>query len=447
MKNMKLFALIPLMVVTGLMGCSNSSNGPAYQEDFLYNEPVYEPIELAKQGTTIDRIEIIGIPYTKQLKAAAFDDYDVCIRAWYKDNTTSSVPFKIKNIPIDYRHYFGELGEHSIELLLNGNTETFEFNIVENPEFKGYNCYYYDRNKKLIYQEVVGYYQTTTYAGPELPDVEEDIDYQYIFRGWNHNTTYVNQDMQYLATYEKVEKRFDAAKPYHTDHIGITGLVNQEKTKGSALFYLGRVKRVAVIHSEAVELNGEDIELSFESTDYSHYWSELTQDIVKYAVEYKVDPDYNTKLYGEISEIVTHPTFADEFDSRYGYKGIRTLLEDGYDGELSSKNPFDGTYSNVKGYLHNKEVISKDSLPGFYRLALVKSFDVYLDVSYNRLAKDVYEVGTFHSFVLAPTDDIKLDVQHSYDGEFGSNFDNKLEVNTKTLYYMADMIDWSAWAE
>ena len=95
---------------------------------------------------------------------------------------------------------------------------------------------------------------------------------------------------------------------------------------------------------------------------------------------------------------------------------------------------------------HIRPVISKDEKAGYYRAAIVGSFDVYMDVSFNKLDEHIYEVGNYNQFVIAPVRySLTMDEQYSEDGEFGPNFDTKLTVSTKSLYNLADSIDWSNW--
>lgn len=452
MKNIKLLALIPLMTVTCLTGCNKNeepvNNDRPYQENFIYDEaPIYEPIDLDVGDKQLDKVEFIGFPYNKQIKAAAFDETDAAIRAWYMDGTVHSTPLKIKNIPLEYRHYFGEIGEHSISMQFKGKKETLSFTIVENPDFKGYKCYFYDRNKKLVDTQTVGYYQTVTYQGTPLPEVEEDGDYRYTLEGWDHNTTYIHQDMQFLAKYKMLEKRWYAHRINNWDHICLSGLVNQEKTEGSAIMFIGRVTRVPVYYGPTVELDNEDIELVIEPGNYSKYWSDLNQTIVSELVEYKVDPDYNSKLYGNVSEIVTHPNFASYLNKDYDFKGVKEYLEGNEEIVLSTLDPFDDTVTQI-GYAFNhlRPVITKDSERGYYRAAIVGSFDVYVEISFKKLKDKVYEVGNYNQFVISPVrDTFKMVEQHSYDGNFGPNFDTKLTVSTKAIYNLGDMIDWSRW--
>lgn len=446
MKNVKLFTVLPLLVIPFLMGCNN--NGRPYQEDFIYNEPdAFEPIDISKGDTAINRIEFVGFPYKHEIKVADFDNTDSSVRVWYEDNTTKIIPLKMINIPVEYRHLFGEIGEHSIELTFRGIKDKFDFKIIDNPDFKGYNCYFYDRNKKLLSQQVVGYYQTAVYTGRELPKVEEDGDYRYTLIGWDHALTNIHQDMQFKATYERLEKRWYATGLYNRESTGLSSIVNKEKTLGSSLAYLGRVGRVPAYYGEAKEYINEELPLEIEPGNYTSYLREVNETIVNELIEYKVDPDYNSLLYGNVSEIVTHPNFATSFNKGYQFKGVKAYLADKSDVEISSEDPFESTIDQItRCFSYIRPIIPKGSESGFYRAAIVGSFDIYLDVSFKKLKDRVYEIGDFNQFVIAPVkNSFKMDYQFSSDLNFGKNFDTKISVSTKTLYNMGDMIDWSEW--
>ena len=164
MKNIKLLVLLPMLLMTGLTGCGNSANNDRpYQDDILYNEPVYRPLDLSKEDTTIKSVEVLGL--YQPIKAAKFDDNDVIIRAWYNDNTSTNFDFKEINVPIEFRHYFGEVGKHEFDVAFNGQALSFEFTVAENPEFNGFKCYFYNKDKKLMNTQTVGYYQDVTYKG------------------------------------------------------------------------------------------------------------------------------------------------------------------------------------------------------------------------------------------------------------------------------------------
>ncbi|MBO4667021.1 MAG: hypothetical protein J5666_02675, partial [Bacilli bacterium] len=426
MKNLKLLMLLPALLMIGLTGCNNKTNNDRpYQEDFVSDGPIYRPIDFKKEGTTIKSVEVLGLYHP--IKAAEFDEADVQIRVWYNDNTSVNYDFKEINIPIEYRHLLGEPGKHEFDIAYSGVTTKFEFTIEENPNFKGFTCYFYNKDKKLMDTEVVGYYQPVMYKGEPLPEVIDENDYQYTLLGWDHDTSYVYQNMQYLANYDKLEKRLRAAKPNMWHYHALSGLVNADKTSGKALIYLGRVYRVATLYSDIKELEDEDLVLDFSNyKDFGPYFNDVNNSIAS-LIRFEVDSDYNSKLFGNASEIVSTPRFANAFDSRYDFKGMKCYLEDGTDAILNNNDPYDYMFNRVNSYLHNKETIKKNEKSGYYRLALINDYDVYVSVSYNRLEKGIYEIGAYNEFLMSPVNyDLQLVTQHSYDGTFMNNFPSEL---------------------
>ena len=169
MKNVKLLMLLPALLITGLTGCNNNANNDRpYKDDFIVDGPIYRPLDLSKEGTTIKSLEVLGLYHP--IKATEFDAADVQIRAWYDDNTTTSFDFDEINIPIEFRHLLGEPGNHEFTIAFGGEALKFAFIISENPDFKGYTCYFYDKDKKLVDTQVVGYYQDVAYKGKALPE-------------------------------------------------------------------------------------------------------------------------------------------------------------------------------------------------------------------------------------------------------------------------------------
>ena len=451
MKNVKLLTvLVSLLTVSLLSGC-DQNKGPKYEEEFLYNDaPAYEPI-VFDYNKEIDRLEFTGA-YGKKIKVAAFDEAEVGVRAWYTDGTASlSIPMTIKNIPIEDRHYFGEVGEHSIELMYQGKKDKMTFEVIDNPNFPGYTCYFYDRDKKHLETKVVGYYQEAIYTGKPLPEKEEDGDYYYTFIGWNHETKYVFQTTQFVAKYTKLEKNYYAIKPYSQINQGVGFIVNSDKTEGSSLSYLGRVHRCAAYYGETVRHNAtDDIELPKpEQTNYTSFIRELNETIVRENITYVNDPEVSTKLYGNTAELVIHPQFAETMNPNYNLKqdSMKVYMEDGTDSVISVLDPVNVTVSSINGALNMlPPKVSKDEEAGYYRAAVIGDYDVYLDCSFKKLKDHVYEIGVFNQFVISPVKyTFKLVAQRSDDGEFKVNFDTKLVVSTKKMYSSADAINWGKW--
>ena len=130
---------------------------------------------------------------------------------------------------------------------------------------------------------------------------------------------------------------------------------------------------------------------------------------------------------------------AKEVDSNAKTYDSSTILD------MPRNNPINVVYDNsgnrtlqsVSCLLNN--IVEENN----YRYAIVVSVDVYLSLSFYKLGDDVYEIGAFNNFVMASVKySAKAVLQHSNDGKFKNNFDTRLSLTTKALYYSADMIDW-----
>ena len=453
MKNSKLFLLIPLLMVSPLVGCNHSKNNdPIYDDAILYNDPDYEPVDFSREDAVPYSITVLGIP-SEGIKQTLWDEYDsIEFRVYYQSDKADTPlvidhKFYEKNIPVEYRHYLGEIGTHKIEIKYGLMPLSFEFKVIENPDWHGYKCEYFDKDGKYLHTQQVGYYADVIYNGPELVD-EEDEDYQYHFKRWNHNTKCIHQDMQFKAVYQKNEKRLVSVKPRLNNFDAIAGLVsNNNPNKGQALIYLGRIKRATLLHSDAKELFDKDIELSFENGDYSKYWNELNNSVIS-KIKYEHDPNYDSYMYGSVSNLISQSDFASYFDERYSFGDINVVLENGEKVKISHSAPYDTCLSTVKGYMYNHKTITKqDYVDGYYRLAVVAAVDVYLSVSITRIDADKYEVGNFNNFLASPVSDtVNYLVQYSEEEEFTAFDDSYLSLSNKAVYETAKIIKWNKWA-
>lgn len=450
MKRILFPVALVLLLLAALAGCFNQSDN-GFQTPFVCETPEYEPIDFAIKGAYATKFDVIGMP-KEGVKAAAWDEYDIQLRVFYDNNRIIDYPLKMVNIPVEMRHCFGEVGVHRINFVEYKYVRGFDIKIIENPDWDGYVCKYYDRDNNLLYSEKVGFWGTSEYKGRELPKEEEDDDYLYRFEGWGFETENIHQDMQFVAQYEKVEKRYCSEGPNGKSYVPIAGTVDETGKHGSALIYLGRVHRVAAVHGEAKELTDADIELDMplERFDFPSLFREYTQNVVKYSIKYVNIPEYNQHIYGAAAQILSLANFGESFSPSYGYDWDQhAYLETTRDVIISRKDPYETAYRRVVGFLYNKETIkAEENDAGFYRLAVVGSFDVYVSVSFDRIAADQYEIGAFSEFVIAPlTDTFRYTVQYSEDEEFGSYSNRKLELTTEGLYNCARAIDWGKWTE
>lgn len=442
MKKFKLFALIPLLF-SGISLTACGEKPVKYNEKFVMDGPHYEPVDITRDnGAYAQTITIVGIP-SKGIKQVCWDDYGIKLRIYYSDGKLLDREFSEKHIPLEFRHYLGEIGHHQIEIAYGPQTLSFDFEIIKNNDWKGFTCTFFDNKKKLVHTQQVGYYQDLEYDGPDITALKEDNDYIYRFAKWNYSTKRIHQDMQFTAVYEKHEKRIVAVTPFHTDHVGLTALVDSEHKKGSGLFFLGRIKHIATIWTDMKELTPtEDLELPWHVVDYSMYWNTLTQDIAN-KIKVINNIEYNSLLLGSLDQLIRVPNFASSFDSRYKYKGVHAYLDNGENPELSYNEPYSYTINNSVGYTLLSGHVSKDELPGYYRYAVVADFDIYMSMSFTKLDKGIYEIGSFNSIIAAPVGGTFHSlIQRSDDGVFGPSDDSELYLSTHGVYAIAQMIDW-----
>lgn len=447
MKNSKLLFLIPLLVFAPLTGCQKGRNDPVYHDDILYDGPTYEPINFAREDAVPYSISVLGFP-KEGLKQTCWDVYEsIKFRVYYQTDDYTPLlldyPFYEKNIPLEFRHYLGEIGTHKINIQYGLMPLEFEFTVIENPDWHGFKCEYFDKDGKYITTEQVDYFAVPSYHGPELVDEEDDV-YKYHFVRWNNNAKYVYQDMQFKAVYQKEEKRLVALKPRLTGYDPLGGLISSENpNKGQALIYLGRVKRATLSYGDTKELDMEDIDISFNYGDYSRYWNDLNNSVIA-KMRYRHDANYDDCLFGSLANILNHPDFASGFDDRFKIAETQAVLENNERVTLSHAEPYDTCISLVNSFNNHQEKITKENyVSGFYRLAVVASVDVYLSISINRLERGVYEVGDFNYFLISPIySSAAYAIQYCEDNNFAPFDDSYLELSNKAVYETARIIGW-----
>ncbi len=444
MKANKLFLVFPILI-SGL-SCVACSNKPQYKEDFIFSGPDYEPVQIARndeEGNPIAVQTITAANIPDKIMIAAWDEYDIKLRVFYADGVRMEIPFREINIPIEFRSMLGQVGEHTFAVETAHLELNFNFKVVENPNFKGYTCKFFDENRYFLHSQVVGYYQDIIYDGIEPKNEYDDEEFQYHFKGWDHPLKYVHQDMQYQAVYEKLEKRNYALKVRNTEFYNIDAIMNGSKTSASVLSYIGRVKRVAAYYGPTQELDTQDLELRFNYDEIGPYINEMNNSIHN-VIKYEVDHNYDSLLYGDVASIYNNPYYHNTFNQGYHMSaGLTVALEDNSRAKLSLNNPLDTLYDFILPKLSEKMVVKKSERKGYYRLAVVAAFDAYVDLSYNKLDDGKYEIGNYNYFIFAPdTTTLKVDIQYSEDGKFESTFDTYISLNTRMLYKMANNLRW-----
>lgn len=451
MKKSRISLLFPLIVIL-FAGCKNqqerqrTEQWQQYHDEYVYDVPAYEPIDVVRDGAYPYTITVVGIP-SSGIKQAAWDDNSIKLRCFYSDGAMIDHSFQEKNIPIDFRHYLGELGTHKLSIRYGLSSLSFDFTIIANPNFPGYTCYFFDHNEKLIHTQTVGYYGTVVYGGPSLDVDTEDDNYKYHFVGWNREMKNIHQDTQFKAVMEKTEKRYYAIKPYQSSYVTIGSVVNNTTQKGSALFYLGRVRRAAAIFTETKYLGGSDLTFKFSYSDFSPYWNDLNANVIG-SIKYENDPDYDSSIYGSIANVLAHPNYTTALDGKYNYHGgNKVYLENKQDVTMSGNGPYDYVANDVLKWIDGEVTVKLgDNVKGYYRLAVIYDFDVYCSMSFKRIGNKVYEIGDFNEFTVCPVaNSAERVVQFSKDENFKENFDTSLSLSSRAVYNNANSIDWNEW--
>ena len=438
MKNIHLFGLFPLLLI-GAVGCNNQNKNKndweTYHENRIYTSPVYEPLNLVRENEYPNNIVLVGVPESG-IPQTRWDDYDVKLRCWYSEGSTIEYDLKEKNLPISFRHKLGEVGTHEFTLSYDLMPRTWEFKIIENPDWEGCKCYFFDKNNNLIHTQVVGYYQNLQYDG-QTPKTEEDMDYQYRFSGWNRSTEYIFEDQQFKATYKSIEKRYYGIKPMTYGHYGIDGFIDRNSQRGQSLVYLGRMYRTSFFHSDSVHLGGKDITLSMNYGDYASYWNEINK-VIQDHITYEENSEYALNYQGSVNNMLKNLTYNTMMDDRFRVpSGMEIMLDGGIKIKNSKIDPYCYLSDKASKFDGRRETISvKGNEQGYYRMSAIMDMDVYLTFSYKKIGEVLTEQDQ--------ADDITIDtlcktvygyhllILNSYDGpdslRYVKDTSNKIKV-------------------
>ena len=449
MKKLTVLALLSI-IVSALVGC-NTNKKPqddweTYNENFVYNTPRYEPIDVAREGAAPNSIVLTGIP-EEGIPQTRWDDYPIKLRCFYSDGEQIDYDFKVENIPISLRHKLGEVGTHTFEIGFDPMPRTWEFKIIENPNWKGFNCYFFDGNNKLVHTQTAGYYESITYNGPEIAPIDE-LYSQYQFTKWNRSTDYICQNIQFKAQYKNVEKRDYARKPIKYNHHGINSIDDIAQQKGSTILYLGRLYRVAGLYSDVKELDHDDITLRLPNTDFAPYWNNMNK-VAQDHIKYVEDPAYTSYFLGSVNNMISNLNYNTIMDRRYRYPTNMELdLEDNVHITVTTNDPYDNILNKVTPYMDKEEIVSKDHTSGYYRLAVLFDVDVFITYSYRRIGPDTYELDAFNDLTISPVlNSCYYEMQYSEDGEYKDSFDTCFTLDTQVLWWYAHSHNWGEWVD
>lgn len=447
MKNFKILAIFPVILV-GLAGCKNKKENTkpfdwtVYHDDYIYGSPTYEQIDITREGVAPNSIALTGIPEEGILQTR-WDDYPIKLRCFYTDGETIEYDFKEKNIPIKYRHKLGEVGTHTFDLGFSPMSRTWEFKIIENPDWKGFKCYFFNGSSVLIHTQTVGYYECVKYDGPQIENIDT-LENQYRFTKWSQSLDYVCQDMQFKANYKTIEKRNYARKPVEgTKHID--SINNVSTQSGSTTLYLGRLYKVPGIYSNIEHLGGKSISLSVPNTDFGKYWNEMNKEAIGH-IRYIEDASKAMYFQGSVANMFDGLNYNTVIDDRFVYPTSSTIkLEDNVDAVISKTDPYDNILTRINPYVNKVEVITVGSREtGYYRIAVLFDVDVYLTYSYKKIGEETYELDVHNALTISPViGTCQYVIQYSEQETFEDTFNTHFDINTETLWACANNQNWN----
>ena len=440
----KLFKL-PLLLIISFINISCSSQSNEHEQFFNFIPTEQEFLNVSKAGADVLSISAINIPRSG-IKIALWDSYDIKFHVTYSNNTTEDYPFLVKHFPLESRHYLGEVGHHTVELLVNGMTTRFGFDIIKNNDFKGYNCKFINsKTGRTIYSTTVGYYQTVRFEGQTPANWEATYpDRVYSFNGWNYPLENVCQNMVFTTKWKVSEKRYYGVNV----SSGVNKMVftSKDGNKINTLLYLGRVKSAPMNRSEVIYYKQNDPAHVFNFNPISPYgdtWDELNNSIFNYSIKYTFDPNYGSYLFGSTIGISKSPVFLNGLESMYKASSKSRLLENGVLIDTSIYNSFDSCLYYSNQYINYSSTTLPDYETGYYRMILSADFDIYLSCGFSYLGNGKYQLEPNPKFTFCPVlSTVTTFVQYSADGEFGNQFDKYLEISNKTLYEVANNLGW-----
>ena len=454
---MKKYNFLVLLIPALLCACGPNKEGQTNKGEnkpsnsfvmpaFTFKDAEEVAINITKPGIEVTNVEVINIP-DSGIKVADWDNCNIKLHVSYNDNTSEDFPFLVKHFPIETRHYLGELGHHNIEIAINNHSTVFGFNVVRNPDFKGYRCQFYDAYVQgQVYETTVGYYQNVTYAGQELPDHVVGTEFLRTFIGWDYPLDNIHQDMIFGSVYRDTEKRFygDSVKE------GQSHLVSTYKDEDSGTYnvlaYLGRVHRVALNYGETIyhKHGDEQVDLSLQDLSfYNQRWEQLNKDILGYGLRYNFDNTAGQYLFGSNTGFGQGTTFLSAFESMYEQTSYTTTLDSGLAVTTSNYPNYATVYAMASDHKADTVTVLSELETGYYRAAVVANFDVYVSVNISKLANGKFELSPNSKFMFSPIiTSVDVIAQFSETEDFINTYDKKVEYSNKMFYDIALGLNW-----
>ena len=453
----KAFKLLPILLFCLGAGCTGSEtalstptpssgqvDNPFGVEPFVYLAAEEAPINVEKEGCEILYIEIINIP-SSGIKIACWDDYGIKFKVTYNDFTTQEFPFLTKHFPMSSRHYLGEVGHHNLELIVNDSTTRIAFDVIRNPDFKGYDCVFIDsRTSQTIYKTVVGYFQNVEFGGTIPADEEKANDIINRFIGWDYPLECVHQNMVYTTYYRDIEKRYYGNAIASTENP-IVATVSKDDSK-FVLGYLGRVHAVPINYGDSTyHIKGQSsgyLHLH-DINPYSEIWNETNESIFKNTLNYSFSASAAQYLYGNNNSFNSSPTFLSNFESMYEIHPFLKLLDNGLMVYTSTNAAFKTCYDYAEATRNESKYINSYDDTGYYRLAATVSFDIFVSLEFKKLNNNKYSLNGSSEFFFAPVNNtLFIRKQFSDNNVFDNYFGKKINYSNETFLNIARSLDW-----
>lgn len=402
----RLFALF-LAASFAITGCDFSNPDPL--------GPLPDPSYFQKEGTNITKFEWLNVPEEGILRGC-FDECNIALKIYYDDETTETIPLKMKDIPRQYRHILDEVGDHILTILFRGQELVTHFKIL--PSDKQFEVNYYDYKGNIVAHFDVDPGEKITVPGQV--DRDEDIDFIYHWKSWEQdlNDEEIDWDAEVYPVYESEFKRSCGTTSRFSYYTGDHQVLHTDKNTDTGFsvtyIHLGRITNaplyVAKLH--------ENSDLSDVGKDSYHHeggadktlYAEFNINTATLSSELSTFFNNDTYYTNDYSSGMLNPFYGDVnpafiSPAQYMYKGkteddlpynqliggvtksvldygngktevvdlFNTYVEDAIDDLLEDKGATSGTFSEPF-------VITKNSDVGYYRAVYTADVDVTLAI-------------------------------------------------------------------
>ncbi len=253
-----------------------------------------------------------------------------------------------------------------------------------------------------------------------------------------------NRFMIYIAQYAKAEKRYFVNNLSNgRDYYAAKAMIDSAREEASLISYLGRVHHVATLAGPSKYYGAGNARLSYEGGNSDRILNTVNQGIFANAIAFTEDASA-PYLYGSMNLLTMTPDFGMRMDERYHFDPTLSVrLDDRVMYRLSQLSPEETVNEKILPFLQGEGEDVEIPRGGYYRLAVIASFDVYLSASFKKLADHRYELRSSSYFLFCPIEDsFRSFVQYSEDGDFSVTSEKRMHLKPFDLYEMAESISW-----